>query len=91
MAIGHTLLVLSPWRNPIPLRRSWCLWEIVCTLEAPKAPKAGLLTHSLSTTYFGAISNPCCVFDVALPEAQQGAFEAALHTDLASIKGPIQG
>jgi hypothetical protein len=30
-AIGHTLLVLR-WKDPIPLRRSWCLWEIACTL-----------------------------------------------------------
>jgi len=30
--IGHTLVVLSPWENPIPLTRSWCLWEIYCTI-----------------------------------------------------------
>jgi tetratricopeptide (TPR) repeat protein len=29
--IGHTCLVLSPWDDPIPLKRAWCLWEIVCT------------------------------------------------------------
>jgi tetratricopeptide (TPR) repeat protein len=29
--IGNTLLVLLPWKNPIPLRRAWCLWEIHCT------------------------------------------------------------
>lgn len=26
--MGHTLLVLSPWDNPIPLTRCWCIWEI---------------------------------------------------------------
>ena len=26
--IGTVLLVLAPWENPIPLTRSWCLWEI---------------------------------------------------------------
>ena len=25
---GHTILVLTPWRDPIPLTRAWCLWEI---------------------------------------------------------------
>eukprot|EP00808_Paulinella_micropora_P022732 g60377.t1 len=30
-AIGRTVLILSPWRNPVPLTRSWCLWEIFCT------------------------------------------------------------
>jgi tetratricopeptide (TPR) repeat protein len=29
--IGHTLLILLPWENPIPLTRAWCLWEIHCT------------------------------------------------------------
>eukprot|EP00942_MAST-04A_sp_MAST-4A-sp1_P011975 g11975.t1 len=31
--IGHTMLILAPWKNPIPLRRSWCLWEINSTIE----------------------------------------------------------
>ena len=25
---GHTILVLTPWRDPVPLTRAWCLWEI---------------------------------------------------------------
>ena len=29
--IGHTILVLQPWTDPIPLKRSWCLWEIHST------------------------------------------------------------
>ena len=29
--IGHTLMMMSPWDNPIPLSRSWCLWELFCT------------------------------------------------------------
>jgi len=32
-AIGHTVMVLSPWQKPIPLTRSWCLWEIFCTID----------------------------------------------------------
>ena len=24
--IGTTLLVLAPWRSPVPLRRAWCIW-----------------------------------------------------------------
>ena len=31
--IGHTVLVLQPWDAPVPLTRSWCLWEIYCTLD----------------------------------------------------------
>ena len=27
------LLVLSPWNDPIPLTRVWCLWEIYCAVD----------------------------------------------------------
>ena len=36
-SIGRTVLVLLPFDDPIPLTRSWCLWEILCTAEAPGA------------------------------------------------------
>ena len=26
--IGRTVAVLQPWNDPIPLTRSWCIWEI---------------------------------------------------------------
>jgi tetratricopeptide (TPR) repeat protein len=35
-AIGtykHTVLILSPWKDPIPLKRAWCLFEIFCTAQ----------------------------------------------------------
>ena len=28
---GYTVMVLSPWSNPIPLTRAWCIWELYCT------------------------------------------------------------
>ncbi|EGD80259.1 mbre TPR repeat protein [Salpingoeca rosetta] len=31
--IGHVLLVLMPWRDPVPLTRAWCLWEIFCGIS----------------------------------------------------------
>ena len=33
-AIGHTVMMLSPWDNPTPLRRAWCLWELYSTHKA---------------------------------------------------------
>jgi len=30
--INHTIVVLSPWQSPISLTRSWCLWELHCTI-----------------------------------------------------------
>ena len=28
---NHTVLILSPWNDPVPLTRAWCLFEIYCT------------------------------------------------------------
>eukprot|EP01046_Picozoa_sp_COSAG06_P037427 COSAG06_NODE_4223_length_4454_cov_5.117566_4_plen_727_part_00 len=36
-SMGHTVMVLSPFDNPRPLTRSWCLWELFCTLETGAA------------------------------------------------------
>jgi tetratricopeptide (TPR) repeat protein len=30
---NHTVLILFPWEDPIPLTRAWCLWEIYCTIN----------------------------------------------------------
>ena len=27
-SIGRVVLILAPWRDPIPLTRAWCLWEL---------------------------------------------------------------
>ena len=32
-SIGLTLLVLAPWRAPVPLRRAWCIWEILSLIH----------------------------------------------------------
>ena len=31
--IGHLVLICSPWFDPEPLKRTWCLWEIYCAIE----------------------------------------------------------
>merc|ERR1711991_317115 len=31
--LGRVVMVLSPWNNPIPFTRAWCLWEIYCAVE----------------------------------------------------------
>jgi len=32
-SIGKTVLVLAPWKDPVPLRRSWCLFEMLQTID----------------------------------------------------------
>eukprot|EP00511_Aplanochytrium_stocchinoi_P009174 CAMPEP_0204861092 /NCGR_PEP_ID=MMETSP1348-20121228/1210_1 /ASSEMBLY_ACC=CAM_ASM_000700 /TAXON_ID=215587 /ORGANISM="Aplanochytrium stocchinoi, Strain GSBS06" /LENGTH=395 /DNA_ID=CAMNT_0052010261 /DNA_START=168 /DNA_END=1355 /DNA_ORIENTATION=+ len=33
-AIRRTVCVLWPWKDPRVLKRSWCLWELFCSMEA---------------------------------------------------------
>ena len=28
--LGHAVMIIGPWNNPIPLTRVWCLWEVYC-------------------------------------------------------------
>lgn len=30
--IGHTFIILTPWDNPIPFERAWCLFEFYCAV-----------------------------------------------------------
>lgn len=32
-SFGHTVMVLAPWQNPLPLTRSWCLFELWSTVD----------------------------------------------------------
>lgn len=33
-SIGRTIVVLSPWNDPVPLKRAWCLYELYCTMTS---------------------------------------------------------
>lgn len=30
---GRTVMVITAWAEPLPLTRTWCLWEIYCTIS----------------------------------------------------------
>jgi hypothetical protein len=41
--VGRTLLLLDSWREPTPMSRLWCLWEVLCTIDG-----GGVLEIALS-------------------------------------------
>lgn len=65
-AIGRVVLVLSPWRDPLPLTRAWCLWEVFCAASVRDATSP----------------NTAVSLDVRLPPAEARAFERALANDM---------
>ena len=76
--IGHTLLVLA-WEDPKPLKRAWCLVEIVATLEAGAgfevvmAPREEAQFVEALRRNFKSITQKTCTVDVAKAVAYHGA------------------
>eukprot|EP00049_Salpingoeca_infusionum_P013099 m.245076 g.245076 ORF g.245076 m.245076 type:complete len:694 (+) comp15357_c3_seq2:259-2340(+) len=60
--IGTVVLVLAPWTNPIPLTRSWCLFEIMCSFNAGVDLQVRMPTHQ-QAAFINGLSRD---YDVAL-------------------------
>ncbi|EGD78762.1 hypothetical protein PTSG_01739 [Salpingoeca rosetta] len=53
--IGRVVLVLTPWNDPIPLTRAWCLWEIFCSLSQENVELSIQLPHVQREALKGAV------------------------------------
>ena len=62
--IGRTVLVLQPWHAPVPLTRSWCLWEIYSTLDGG-AELHIALCPAQREAFQDALVRVCCVSEAA--------------------------
>ena len=69
------LLVLAPWRAPVPLTRAWCIWEVFCTVDTdtelrvllPAAERDAFATALVDD--FDSIVQVVCAVDVEKAEA----------------------
>jgi hypothetical protein len=55
-SIGHTLLCCVPALEPCALTRSWCVWELCCTLLKPPACALTLLTTAADKAALADVS-----------------------------------
>lgn len=75
--MGRTVLVLSPWENPIPLSRAWCLFEIYCSIDTGSnfaismSEKETAKFMSALHSDFDSIANMVAQIDVAKSDAFQ--------------------
>ena len=53
--MGHTVMVLAPWDDPVVLTRLWCLWELHCTASAPGARFSVALGPAQRRAFEGAL------------------------------------
>eukprot|EP00808_Paulinella_micropora_P025534 g7102.t1 len=81
----------SPWTNPVPLTRAWCLWEILCTsrtkatFEIILPPKEEQSLLESLVTRFDSIAAMLATVDVANAKAwkaedQKKILEAVAET-----------
>eukprot|EP00808_Paulinella_micropora_P027173 g8675.t1 len=88
--IGRTVLILSPWRNPVPLTRSWCLREIFCTLLT-KASFEICLSPTEVTDFEHAIVNDFDSILESLSRIDVKKAEAGKKEDQEKILALVEG
>lgn len=86
--------MLTPWHDPVPLKRSWCLWEMHCALQAKRKVRLSIaLPPDQWDTFLAdvtksvdAISDALARIDAAKSEARDKSDENAIHT---AVRGGI--
>ena len=88
--IGKVLLILSPWDDPISIKRAWCLFEIYQALEENSVEFTIDLPDSQNAELKAAVTeNPKCVIQ-ALSNIQAQNAAAAINSDREMIFKVIQ-
>ena len=87
--IGHTCLVLSPWSNPVPLTRAWCLWELLCTIKTGATLTCQIPQGEIAT-FNAALRDDfaACVRALALADARRA--DAFHQTDREMILSCVE-
>ena len=74
--IGQVLLVLSPWDDPMPIKRAWCLFEIHNALEGSEVLlNVNLPSKEVGELKAGVIADSECIIK-ALSDIQAEKAEA---------------
>eukprot|EP00808_Paulinella_micropora_P032047 g41811.t1 len=93
--VGQTLLVAAPWNKPLPLTRTWNLWEMVSTvvqggrLAICLAPSEEEKMFDVLLCDAGALKMVCPTVDVEKSEAFNQHDRVALLSRMRQLAGPI--
>eukprot|EP01047_Picozoa_sp_COSAG01_P003468 COSAG01_NODE_103_length_26263_cov_31.957728_12_plen_744_part_00 len=87
--IGCTLMVLSPWNDPVPLTRAWCLWELFSTDKVGADFRVCLGPDERRAFEAALVEDPDVIFEafahINVKNAQAGSAE-----DQAMILGAVE-
>lgn len=79
--IGQVLLVLSPWNDPIPVQRAWCLFEISSALDDSEVEfKINLPKSEINEMSTAVVADSDCLI-TALSDIQAEKAEAKSEDD----------
>jgi tetratricopeptide (TPR) repeat protein len=56
--LDRVVMILSPWNNPIPLTRAWCLWEIYCAVHCSRVFEIAITPVQQDAFVKGITSDP---------------------------------
>jgi len=83
---GRTVMVLSPWKNPIPFTRAWCLFEIYSAVITNSKFEVAMSESEENTFLDEICSDESAFFEKMLSDIDLKNSEAWNPDDLARIK-----
>ncbi|EQC33915.1 hypothetical protein SDRG_08595 [Saprolegnia diclina VS20] len=83
-AIGNVVMIMHPWKNPVTLTRSWCIFEVYVTVMAGANFDVALAPNQ-ATRFFDDILTDMSAFYKMLANVSSEAAQATVPTDKTNI------
>lgn len=87
---GHTVMVLAPWKNPIPLTRGWCLFELFCTADTKSTFEIAMSKAQQQEFLYDMERHGTDAIDQMLAIVDSENSKCWKPSDLASIKAVVE-
>jgi hypothetical protein len=91
--IGRVVVVLSPWEDPIPFQRAWCLWEIYCAIETESKLDVAMDNTERKSFVKGLVEDPSVYYktlakiDVEKSKATKQEDADVIHSTVRRLEG----
>jgi tetratricopeptide (TPR) repeat protein len=87
--IGRTVMVLTPYNDPIPLTRGWCIWELYCTIDTQTTFEVAMSSENEEAFIKDVESNPTNAINSMIAKIHCDRIECLLENDKVQIHTAI--
>ena len=87
--IGRTVLLLEPWHDPVPLKRTWCVFEVYCT-QKQEAPFDVVMSSAQQAAFETALEKDYGSYDKAVSTVDVRTCGCTSATDTAWLLGELE-